>query len=552
MRHGGYWTTLGIAILAALAATGCAAEPPASAPGAVSAATPEAAAAGREILEAGGNAVDAAVAVAFTLAVTEPAGSGLGGQTTFLIHSPKRAPLVLNGSSFSPRGTPENPSPKDLAGRHYSSVPSTVRTLGYAWARHGSGRITWSQVMAPAVRAAEEGFAWGPFRFRALLNYGDELSMDPATARLFLQPGGTLPEAGSIHRQPELAATLKRLAENGAGDFYEGEIAGEIARDMAENGGWITREDLRTVPDPVELPALKSTYRGWDVYTTPPPTGGWVVLQVLNILERAPARALSRESPERTVWLAESLRIGHRSRKDRPVADLVHYQDDVAEKIDKMVASDLARSFEPPEGSGETTHFSVVDADGMAVAVTQSINSYFGVKLAHPRLGFLYNDYLKEFELMKPGHPYSLGSHKMPYSSMAPSVLSKNGQVGLVLGSPGSARIISTVAQTISHWVDVNSGVEAAVAVPRIHVVPENDLYFEVMELDDNTKADLAQRGFQIRRPRTGLAIGNLDAYFGGVHAVARENGVWKGAADPRRDGVVAYPSAVPKRSAVK
>lgn len=536
----------GVLILLAGILTGCVggrndAPPPAT--GVVAAATPEAAAAGKEILEAGGNGIDAAVAVAFTLAVTEPAGSGLGGQTTLIMHTRAGPPLVINGTSFSPRSMPSRVDPGDLHGRRLSSVPSTVRVLDHALRNHGSGRISWRQALEPAIRAAEQGFRLDGFRHWALVNYGEELASDAGAAAIFLMPDKTLPEAGATLRQPLLAETLKRLAENGADDFYKGGLARDIAADMRLNGGWVTLEDLQNVPAPLEVAPLKTTYRGWDVYTTPPPTGGWVVLQILNILERAPRKDLAVEgSSARLIWLAEALRIGHRSRKTKPVANLTDYQDDVAEKIDKMLAWDLAISFEPPDGSGETTHFSVVDSDGMAVGVTQSINSYFGSRVAHPRLGFLYNDYLKEFELMNPGHPFALAAGRMPYSSIAPSVLSRGGEVGLVLGSPGSARIISTVAQTISHWVDVGKGVEAAVKAPRIHVVPERDLYFESGELEDAVRSDLSRRGFQVRyRPKTGQAVDGADPYFGGVHAVAREGGAWIGAADPRRDGVVAY-----------
>ncbi len=526
------------------ACAGNANDAPTQATGVVAAATPEAAQAGQEILEAGGNAVDAAVAVAFTLAVTEPAGSGLGGQTTLILHGRRVAPLVINGTSFSPRSIPSPIDPALLTGRRLSSVPSTVRVLDHALRNHGSGRISWRQVLGPAIRAADKGFRLDGFRHWALVNYGDELAADRAATAIFLMPDKTLPESGRIFRQPLLAETLGRLAEEGAEDFYRGAIAREIAEDMRLNGGWVTLEDLANVPAPREVAPLKTTYRGWDVYTTPPPTGGWVVLQVLNILEQAPVEDLAAEKGSaRLIWLAEALRIGHRSRKSKPVADLVNYQGDVSEKIDKMLAWDLASSFDPPEGTGETTHFSVVDADGLAVGVTQSINSYFGSRVAHPTLGFLYNDYLKEFELARPGHPYALAAGRMPYSSMAPSVLSRDGEVGLILGSPGSARIISTVAQTISHWVDVGNGVEAAVKAPRIHVVPEKDLYIESnAELEDSVRSDLSRRGFQVRyRPKTGQAAGGLDPYFGGVHAVAREGGAWIGAADPRRDGAVAY-----------
>lgn len=513
-------------------------EPPFA--GVVAAATPEAAAAGIEILEAGGNAVDAAVAVSFALAVTEPAGSGLGGQSFFIVHPHRGAPLAINGTSFSPRGTPLRATAKDITGHRATTVPSTVRVLDYAWKHYGSGRITWARLLTPAIRYADAGFVIGPFRHRSFVKYAAQLRASPSAAKLFLHPDGSVPAVGSVFRQPVLARTLRRLAQAGANDFYRGQIAKEIASDMAANNGWVTLEDLAHVPPPAILPALKSTYRGWDVYSLPPPAGGWAVLQILNILEHAPPSDLAAEGSRRTIWLVEALRIGHRHRRADPLKDLIHYQPEVADRLSKETAKKLSQLFKHP-GSGETTHFSVVDGTGMAVGVTQSINSYFGARVASPRLGFLYNDYMKEFELNQPDNPHAWRPRAMPYSSMSATVLSRNGEVGLVLGSPGSARIISAVVQVITHWVDVGQGVDAAVAAPRVHVVPDDKLYIESTSVPAALLAELERRGFKLVNPQSGLSDGSLDPYFGGVHAIAKEASGWRGAADPRRDGSVAY-----------
>ncbi len=511
--------------------------------GAVSASTPEAAAAGREILEAGGNAVDAAVAVSLALGVTEPAGSGLGGQSSFIVHPHKGRPFAINGTSFSPRSTPRDAKAGDIAGHRATTVPSTVRVLEYAWRRHGSGRVTWAQLLAPAIRYAEDGFPLGPFRHRSLMREAEKLRANPSAAKLFLNADGSVPVLNSVFKQPVLAETLKRLARAGADDFYRGQIAAEIVADMKANGGWVTLEDLKRVPPPQILPALKGTYRGWDVYTLPPPAGGWAVLQILNILEHAPAGALAPGNPRRAVWLAEALRIAHRNRRADPVAGYSSEKAELLEKIGKARAKQLAATFEHP-GSGETTHFSVVDKTGMAVGVTQSLNAYFGAKVASPALGFLYNDYMKEFEIGRADHPFALRPQAPPYSSMSATVLSRRGEVGLVLGSPGSARIISAVAQVASHWVDAGQGVEAAVVAPRLHVVPDNNLYVETKSLPDALIAELKRRGFKFVEPNFGLTEEGLDPYFGGVHAIARDASGWRGAADPRRDGRVSYATA--------
>ena len=200
--------------------------------GIVSAPTPEAVAAGIEILESGGNAIDAAVAVSFALAVTEPAGSGLGGQVFFIIHSPRKFPLVINGSSLAPKEIPDKVRAGDLEGPRASTVPSTVRVLEYAWRKYGSGQIPWKRLLQPAIRFAEEGYILGQFRYLSLILFAHHLREDPAAARLFLGPGQAVPPLRSMIKQPVLALTLKRLATEGAMDFYRGKIAREIASHM--------------------------------------------------------------------------------------------------------------------------------------------------------------------------------------------------------------------------------------------------------------------------------------------------------------------------------
>lgn len=546
IRHRRWWVFGMLALLCAAVSVSAAERRFA---GAVSSASPEATAAGVEVLERGGNAIDAAVAVSLALGVSEPAGSGIAGQTVVLVRPPAGGTFVINGTTWSPRSLPDDVSKEQLKyGHTAATVPSTLRVLDFAWRRYGSGDVSWSTLLQPAIRIAEEGFVVGPFRQRAFRFYHENLVRQPAAAAIFTRADGRPYQVGEVFRQPLLARTLERLAAAGASDFYRGAIAAEIVADMQANGGWITKQDLAEFPEPVVLPALSGTYRGHDVDTLPPPFGGWVVLQILNVLERSDAVRLAADDVERRLLLLEALRIGHGSRRQHPVTDYVNYHDEVAANISKAEARRLLTEYRswlasagPGEQGGETTHFSVVDGDGMAVAVTQSIDSYFGASVVHPQLGFLYNNYMQGFQVDDPAAPYALEPLQMPKSSMSATIMAQDGQAQLVLGSPGSARIISAVAQTVSYWVDVRQNVESAVAAFRVHVVPPDQAYVEGTELAPELLAGMAGHGFRLLRPTYGVSDSQLDPYFGGVHALAFEQGTWTGAADPRRDGRVGF-----------
>jgi gamma-glutamyltranspeptidase/glutathione hydrolase len=515
--------------------------------GCVAAGTPEAARAGAEILEEGGNALDAAVAVSLVLGVTEPAGSGIGGQSTFIVHPEEGEPFVLNGTSFSPQHTPTNGALTDLNGHRATTVPSNLKVLDFAWRKHGSGCLSWQRLVEPAINCALEGYPLGPFRRRALLRHEGCIRRNPVAAMLLLAPDGSVPAEGTRMVSRQLGKTLKRIAMQGAEDFYTGEVAREIARDMSANGGWLTEKDLGRLPEPdVEAP-IHGTYRGFDVLTLPPPGAGWVVILALNILEQAPEEAVSREKAERTVWLAEALRIAHRHRSFRPIPNPVDYEEAVSRKISKEKAQRIMRTM-IRAGSGETTHFCVVDRHGTVVGVTQSLNSYFGAKTADEKLGFLYNDYMREFIAGVERHPHGLRSFSMPHSFVSATVLAQDGSPRLVLGSPGDDRIISAIVQVLSHWVDVGRGIQAAVRAPRLHTLRHGELLLEKKPRGENELLFLEEHGYSVHLPLSGMFAGNLNPYFGGVHALAREGAGWCGAADPRRDGTVAYAQQVKPR----
>ena len=507
--------------------------------GVVAAASPEAANAGRDILDKGGNAADAAVAVAFALAVTEPAMSGLGAGMQVLMMSPGKNAIVLNGTSFAPAATPGNVSAGDLMGHRLAAVPTSVRTLDALWRKHGSGKISWAQLMAPAIGYAENGFVLGPFRHKVLTRHADDLRANPSAAALFLNVDGSIPAAGSRWRQPVLARTLRRIAEKGADEFYRGDIARAIDADMRANNGWMTYEDLSRLPEPREQSALHGTYRGTDIYTLPPPASGWVVLQILNLMELQSVNSLSLQSASRDEVVLKALMTGHGYAKEFPVQDMINHERETSARISKELAERLNEGKPPGKESGETTHYSVVDRNGMTVAITTSINSYYGAWVATPSLGFVYNDYMREFELGKPDHPFALRAGAMPFSSMSATIAARNGSPVLALGSPGSARIISAVAQVAQRWLD-GQPIAAAVSSPRLHVVPPDRVYVEDPRAATSTSAFVARMEWRIVPVATDIMIGERNAYFGGVHAVAFENGRWVGAADPRRDGAVA------------
>jgi gamma-glutamyltranspeptidase/glutathione hydrolase len=523
--------------LLSIALSGCSAHRRAS-DGVVSAATPEAACAGAEILSSGGNAIDAAVATAFTLAVTEAFGSGVGGQIAILVHPTDGEPFVINGTSRAPLKLPLDPSTEDLKGRRATTVPSTIKTLAFAFDRYGSGKITWKEAIQPAIRCATDGYHIGPYQHRVLKHNVDVLRHDDHLTAVFLNPDGSVPAAGSRWTQPRLGALLGRLATAGPDDFYRGELARDIASDMLSHGGLLSARDLESLPDPQVVPALRGYYREWDVYTLPPPYGGWAVLHALSLLQKASRRELA-DVDTRDVWIARALQRTHWLRDAAPIHDLRDYSDEVDAILSPRAIAESWTALESDAG-GETTHFTIVDERGLVVSVSASINDYFGAKVLHPRRGFLYNDYMREFTRDRSDHPFFLRPGGMPYSSMGATILSKNGRPHLALGSPGSKRIVSTVVQVVSRWVDDRKNILQAVSAPRLHVELPDRLWVENEAIAAEVTA-LAHQGLAITRRSSPLTGPGGDPYFGGVHAVAFERGVWRGAADPRRDGTVVF-----------
>ena len=385
--------------------------------GAVTSASPEATKAGMDILKKGGNAVDAAIAVAFALGVSEPAMSGIGGGTQVQIYLPNESiPFTINGSTISPAATPTAFEKDSLKGYLRTTIPSTVKVLQFLYDNYSNQQLDWAALLAPAIELAENGFDMGSYRTKVYEKYEEKLYNGlPTTAEYY----PLLADAKTT--QPKGVQALQLIAEEGAKSFYQGTIADAIVEDMQANEGWISKADLMNFPNPEILPSVHFKHNGFDVYTQPEPCGGWVVKA---ILEELTALRKANLGDNDLQLLVKAIHFGHELRQT---------------KAQEKIASN----------TGETTHFSVVDANGLAISVTASINAYYGAGVANEKYGFLYNSYMDDFNFKDTTNKYAIGPKKMAYSSMSPTIVMKEGKVVMVIGSPGSARIISTVAQLI-------------------------------------------------------------------------------------------------------
>ena len=532
--------------------------------------------AGAEILKRGGNAVDAAVAVGFALAVVEPAAGNIGGGGFMLVRLANGKASFLDYREVAPGAAtrnmyikPDGKLDEELSVIGYKSVavPGTVAGLELALKTYG--RLKLAQVMEPAIRLAENGFTVSDKLARELQEEKKGLERFPASRHIFLNDGKML-KAGDTLKQPELAATLKRIAKTGAQDFYGGETARMIVADMRNSGGLITLQDLAGYKPRVRE-VLRAKYESggheWEVVTSPPPSsGGVAIIEALNMLKDVPLK--SWDDVESVHMVAETMRRVFADRaayladpdySDVPVAGLTAtcYAKELAETIDAQKASSskevragkphacgAAAAGEAPAtlvslGEGpHTTHFSVVDAEGNAVASTYTLNDSYGSHVTSTA-GFLLNDEMDDFTT-QPGVPNALfgliqsdanaiaPGHR-PLSSMTPTILLRDGKLSFVTGSPGGPTIISVTLLSVINWMRLGMDAQAAINAPRFHHqwLPDQ-IYMEEGFPEDTQKA-LEARGFTVkRRGHIGLvnAIG-IDA----------KTGERMGAADPRDNG---------------
>jgi gamma-glutamyltranspeptidase/glutathione hydrolase len=441
--------------------------------------------AGIEILDRGGNAVDAAVAVAFALAVVHPEAGNLGGGGYMLIRMADGRTVAIDYRETAPRAAhPEmfRDRMEARVGYKASAVPGTVAGLGIAHRRFGS--LPWHQVLDRARILAEHGVAVS-YRMELILRLQVPLMKRfPETARIFLRNGDRPLSQGEVLRQPELAATIRRLQRYGWREFYEGETARRIAADMAANGGTITLEDLKQYRA-LELAPLRGTYRGYPVLTVPPSSaGGVTLLQMLNILERFPLRLGTEGSAESRHLMIEAMKRAYRDRAryagdpafvSIPVERLIskEYAAELAAgiRLDRATpAAELAQMLSGDEAeSGSTTHFTIVDAAGNIVSNTYTLNDFFGSQVVARGTGVLLNDIMSAFST-RPDSPNAIAPGKRPASSMTPViVLHPDGRPWAAFGSPGAMTIANTILQVLVNLVDYRMSLRDAIEFPRIH-----------------------------------------------------------------------------------
>ncbi len=514
---------------------------------------------GVEILKRTGSAVDAAVAVAFALAVVHPSAGNLGGGGFMVIHDAlHRKEISVDYREVAPRAASRNmyldeagnlAEELSTAGYLASGVPGSVAGLHLAWRKFG--RLSWVELINPSIQLARNGFVVSASLSHALQNAQKLLTRFRHSKRIFLR-GGDFYQEGEIFRQPELAETLQRIAQEGPSAFYDGPVARLIADDMGRHGGNITLEDLKDYQPKLREP-LRGTYRGYDVISmAPPSSGGIVLLEMLNMIEPYPVGALEFHSSQSLHLLAEVMRrafadrarfLGDADFSEIPVRKLISKQ--YAHERSKSIRKDWASvsSFLPQDDPvyfepAETTHYSVVDQYGNGVAVTTTINGAFGSGVTIKGAGFLMNNQMDDFS-SKPGTPNLFGliqgeantiaPGKRPLSSMTPTLVKKDDELLMVMGSPGGPTIINTVFQIILNVIDYKLDIQKAVSAPRIHHQWQPDqISAEPEAMVRDVEIVLQERGHKIAYRQS---IGNAHCIF--IEPITR---VLFGAPDPRSE----------------
>jgi gamma-glutamyltranspeptidase/glutathione hydrolase len=488
---------------------------------------------GVQILKQGGNAIDAAVAVGYAEAVVNPCCGNIGGGGFMLLHLKGRRDAVINFRETAPVGATASMyqdasgaivPDASLFGYRAVGVPGTVRGLDLAQRRYG--RLSRSQVMAPAVRLARQGFVLTSGDADILAPQSDRFKADPELARIFLRPDGSPLQAGDRLVQKDLSKTLEQIAVHGPDYFYRGRFAEALAGASSTKGGILTRADL-THYNAEEVSPLKCSYRGYDVISVPPPSSGGVSLcEILNILEGYDLKALGFHSAATTRVLIEAMRRAYADRNDA-LGDPKFVDNPLDHLLSKQYAASIRQQINagvPPTRIGalppekpETTHYSVIDRDGNAVSVTYTLNGSFGALVMPSGTGVLLNDEMDDFTA-KPGVPNQFGlvqgannaiaPGKRPLSSMSPTIVLKDGKPFLILGSPGGSRIITATLEAITNVIDYGLSPQQAVDAPRIHFQGQpKSIFVERGALSPDVRADLEKFGYHFEEQSPWCAV---------------------------------------------
>lgn len=518
---------------------------------------------GVDVMKKGGNAVDAAIAVAIALAVVYPEAGNLGGGGFMLIRTKKGENFAIDYREMAPLAATRNifvdkngelikGEGSSTIGYRASGVPGTPAGLDLAFKKYGSGKIKWKDLVQPSRLLAQNGYTLTYRLANLFKTYQDNLSQYPESKRVFLRDGKFY-EEGEVFKQPDLAKTLERLEKFGVKDFYEGTTAKLIADDMKANNGLITLEDLKGYT-PKERTPIKSTYRGHEVISMPPPSsGGIAMFQVLNMLEKYDIKKMGYNSAEKYHVLTEAMRrafadraefLGDPDFTNVPTLQLIDkkYTDKIGSTIDLTKASKSSeiKHGNPTIEPTETTHFTVIDKDGNVVTNTYTINDLYGSAVTIKGTGILMNDEMDDLAA-RPGKPNMFGliqgeanavaPKKRPLSSMTPAiVLRKDGSVWFALGARGGPRIITTVLQAVSNVIDHDMNIQAALDAPRIHHqwFPDH-IFFEPFGISPDTRKVLENMGHKFAPAPTFIASATA--------IMIDEKGVKLGAIDSRSDG---------------
>jgi len=546
--------------------------------GLVVSASVEASRAGARILAAGGNAVDAAVATSFALAVTEPYHSGIGGGGFLLLRRADGEVIALDGREEAPEaairemfvisGVPEDAS---RLGGLSVGVPGLVAMLLDALDAYGT--LSLAEVMAPAIELAQQGMAIGPYHADVLTRWkvSGLAQRFPETARIQLPPEGASIRPGWRLVQKDLAGTLDRIANEGKNAFYEGPIAQAIVAETQRQGGILSLEDLAGYRAKRRVP-IRGTYRGFEVESFPPPSSGGVALvEMLNVLEGFDLSGYGEGSLESVHIIAEAMKLAFADRAaylgdpdfvDVPVSGLISKQYAKTQRVriappwyrrapwtwGRAPRASLVEQEGVPPSDGGTSHFSIADAQGNAVAVTQTINLHFGSGITVPGTGIVLNDEMDDFA-KAPNAPNAFGlidtrganaiaPGKRPLSSMSPTILSRNGQLFMVTGSPGGSRIITTTLLTIVNAVDFKMNAQEVVSALRFHDQWVPDELLVEPETPPALIEGLEARGHHVK-------ISKLPWSSAQVILFDPARGVFRGASDPRSDGAAIGPGAI-------